>query len=979
MCSARTADRRLDALGAWGFTLATIVSFGSLLVLAAWSWAAAVVDTQQLMSPATAIVLGLLGAGFALLHLRLRFAAAAAFIAALAIVALLLAAALGQAPITAAAVLAVPAVTDPAGGVTVATVLLGGITAGAGLLATTWSLPRLRVSLLALILLAAMADIYLIVLQAEGFVSLPIDVALSPVAPVMIVLLAISKGLAHLRERDLPPRAKTASVRILLAATTLSLVPIVALGLGEALSTTGLDRPVAFGLALLGLAAVLVAFGQRGLWRALEQLRWVDAAQAGANGIVVIRPDGTIVYANDRLTDLLGWTPGDLVGRSADVLVGGDLARVHQQLAADYLLDPHPLVQDRVLARHQDGSLVRVRVTLTPHTHTGHRVVVAAFEDQRRLAAAEAAQRSSERLFRRAMSDAASGMCLLNPNTLAITEANASLAQMLGRDVTDLIGCDLREFHDRGDVPRLQGDLDRMLAGRQDTFRITVRLVRPDGAQRIAELSVGLIRDDHGIATHLVAQVLDMTARARTEQALARSELHYRLLANHMSDIVARTDATGEISWVSASVRRATGRPSESFVGYRLPQLVDPRDHDRAVDLHERAQRTGAAAHERLRLLVYDDGPRWFAVTASPIPGDADNPAGAVLTLHDVDGQVASFRALRASEERFRMAMASAPGGMAVLGLDGSFIEVNDALGAMVQRSRDWLLRHCVAHVVFADDRGLAESIRAYGAAGGDSEPAELRLLTAAGDPVWVQLAIGLVRDVHGDPMNFVCQFVDVTEIRRARLELESLANQDSLTRVGNRRALTRRLERTQRHRRRGDGLVGVLYLDLDGLKPINDRLGHAAGDDLIIAVAGRIGSVVRHEDFVARLGGDEFVVLLTDLSSEPDLMRIAEKVRTAIAEPVVVDRQEVRTTVSVGAVIARRGEHPDTVLANADEALYRAKHGGRNKVVLFHPDAVATPSGDGEADAAAPGAQPPAGPVAGPAFVDLRSTGVVG
>jgi diguanylate cyclase (GGDEF)-like protein len=195
--------------------------------------------------------------------------------------------------------------------------------------------------------------------------------------------------------------------------------------------------------------------------------------------------------------------------------------------------------------------------------------------------------------------------------------------------------------------------------------------------------------------------------------------------------------------------------------------------------------------------------------------------------------------------------------------------------------------------------------------------------------------AVSLLRDERGVPLFYVHQMVDQTEARRLRADLEYRATRDHLTGVSNRQQLMERLAAQLQTSDAAVSGVGVMFVDIDNLKPINDDNGHATGDDVITAVAERLLSSVRRQDMVARIGGDEFVVVLDGSNSIDAVRQVAEKCRAAVAEPVLSHGNEVTVTVSIGAVLAAATETPKQVLVRADEALYRAKDAGRNNVEL--------------------------------------------
>jgi diguanylate cyclase (GGDEF)-like protein/PAS domain S-box-containing protein len=176
------------------------------------------------------------------------------------------------------------------------------------------------------------------------------------------------------------------------------------------------------------------------------------------------------------------------------------------------------------------------------------------------------------------------------------------------------------------------------------------------------------------------------------------------------------------------------------------------------------------------------------------------------------------------------------------------------------------------------------------------------------------------------------------TELRLAKARAEELANHDPLTGLPNRVLLEDRIARALEIARRRRHPMAVLFIDMDGFKQINDQFGHAAGDAVLVAVAGRIAATLRRADSVARLGGDEFVVVLHEVGSAEDALAVANKIRIAAsAEPIPVGDGVVAVRFSVGiSVFPVHGITSRELLIRADQALYLAKDRGRGRCAVF-------------------------------------------
>ncbi|HEY7516022.1 MAG TPA: EAL domain-containing protein, partial [Vicinamibacteria bacterium] len=221
-------------------------------------------------------------------------------------------------------------------------------------------------------------------------------------------------------------------------------------------------------------------------------------------------------------------------------------------------------------------------------------------------------------------------------------------------------------------------------------------------------------------------------------------------------------------------------------------------------------------------------------------------------------------------------------------------------------------------------------------------------LPAARGEGAWRGRAAGRRRDGSGFPLmltiapageGFVLVLRDQTDADREREQMAALAYRDALTGLPNRRLffdrLTIALAQAHRYRHR----LAVVFVDLDRFKSLNDALGHAAGDELLKAVSKRLDGAVREGDTVARLGGDEFVLLLPGIHYAEDVAKVSQKLVEALREPFRVQGRDVRMTASGGiGLYPEDGDDADTLMKNADTAMYRAKERGRDNFQLFSP-----------------------------------------
>ncbi|HVG25597.1 MAG TPA: EAL domain-containing protein [Thermoanaerobaculia bacterium] len=303
--------------------------------------------------------------------------------------------------------------------------------------------------------------------------------------------------------------------------------------------------------------------------------------------------------------------------------------------------------------------------------------------------------------------------------------------------------------------------------------------------------------------------------------------------------------------------------------------------------------------------------------------------------------QSRTLRALRESEERYALSARGANDGLWVWDLAGNEVYYSPRWKAMlglgehdVAASPDeWFSR------VHPDDVEILRSAIDLHLRG-ETPHLELehRMRTRDGEYRWM-LSRGLaVRDASGNATRIAGSQTDVTERKLAVERLTHDAFHDSLTQLPNRALFMDRLARAiESHRRHPESLFAVLFLDLDRFKVVNDSLGHILGDELLVAVAERLDTIVRSSDSVARLGGDEFAVLIDGIDRAADAVRTAQRIQDALLVPFRVGPHEIFTTVSIGIAVSTTGYHdPQDVLRDADIAMYRAKARGKARHEVF-------------------------------------------
>jgi diguanylate cyclase (GGDEF)-like protein/PAS domain S-box-containing protein len=374
-------------------------------------------------------------------------------------------------------------------------------------------------------------------------------------------------------------------------------------------------------------------------------------------------------------------------------------------------------------------------------------------------------------------------------------------------------------------------------------------------------------------------------------------------------------DEVATIVSVDEATTLMLGWPPGEMVGRRSIDFIHPEDHVRAIDnwMARRSNPATRVGTVRLRHLCHDGSWLWLETSNEFV--DRGDSTVVNTQIIDISSEMAAGEALRRSEALLRRVTDTVPVGMFHISSNGAVVFVNPVaerlLGGRVPESRSQLCallaRDRVAELDAAVVRVLEEGIEAY---------IDLEIASDANEPRSCQVTLRPVLDQDRTAGVLGC-IVDVTELKH-------MADTDTLTGVESRRSIMAILAHELTAR---DGVVAAVYVDLDHFKPVNDRYGHALGDDALIAFAERLRGGIRAHDRIGRLGGDEFLVVCPGVANEAEGLEIARRMREELDHPLELHGRILRVTASLGVSCGREGMSADEVVALADAAMYQAKH----------------------------------------------------
>lgn len=316
------------------------------------------------------------------------------------------------------------------------------------------------------------------------------------------------------------------------------------------------------------------------------------------------------------------------------------------------------------------------------------------------------------------------------------------------------------------------------------------------------------------------------------------------------------------------------------------------------------------------------------SISVMPIAEPQSNVPSVQDTRHDVDYQPGFFDAI----------FLHSHAGIGILNLDGKLIKVNQALCQIFGYSAETLLSMNFFHLIHPEDfASLQNQIQQLIDNQVKLYQSEHQCYRKDNESIWVSTMISMVHDQEMKPSYFVVQVQNITLQKKAEERLRHMAYHDPLTGLANRNKLEQFLNQILAQSRRHQESFALMFIDLDRFKNINDTIGHEAGDLLLQIIADRLKGAIRNTDLVARLGGDEFVIVVTDVHKSESVAVIAHKILESVMQAVVIKGQELYITTSIGiSLYPFDGQNMQTLMKNADLALYRAKEHGKNNYQFY-------------------------------------------
>jgi diguanylate cyclase (GGDEF)-like protein/PAS domain S-box-containing protein len=451
-----------------------------------------------------------------------------------------------------------------------------------------------------------------------------------------------------------------------------------------------------------------------------------------------------------------------------------------------------------------------------------------------------------------------------------------------------------------------------------------------------AGVSISISRDGEGRIQHFIGVIADITERKRVESKVLELNRDFVSFLDNSRDFIYFKDKDSRFRFASQALASITGHAHWRDMTGKHDLEVFPPETARIYQEEELPIfRNGRPLLNKVDPYFDADGNKgWVNTSKWPLLDVLGNVEGLFGISRDITAQ-------KLSEERLQLAASvfhNSREGITITATDGTIVDVNEAFTDITGYNREEVIgqnprilssgRHNQEH--YTDMwQSLLQKGHWYG---------EIWNRRKSGEIYAEMLTISTVRDALGQPQNYVALFSDITTAKVHKEHLEHIAHYDALTGLPNRVLLADRLKQAMLQVQRRAQRLAVVYLDLDGFKMVNDAHGHEAGDQLLIALAGRMKGALREGDTLARIGGDEFVAVLVDLADATESMPMLNRLLLAASEPVVCEGQSLRVSASLGVTLyPQDGDmDADQLHRQADQAMYQAKVSGKNRYHFF-------------------------------------------
>ena len=536
----------------------------------------------------------------------------------------------------------------------------------------------------------------------------------------------------------------------------------------------------------------------------------------------------------------------------------------------------------------------------------------------------------------RAMIDNLPDFIYVKDKKSVFLSANKSVARLMGAESPDdLIGKTDRDFYPKELAKKYSDDEKTIMRTGNAIINKEEKVVSKEGTVHLISTTKVPLRDRKNRVVGVVGIGSDVSESREAEIKRRESEKLFTYLAEYSPNMIF-INAGGKIIYANRICAELMGYGREEFYehDFDFMTLIAPESRD-LVKTSFRRHSKGDEVLPYEYTLVTKEGRRIDAIISSKrINYEGKEAILGIIT--DITERKKAEHEIRRSEEQYRTIFENTGNASIIIEEDGTISLANGEFERLSGYDRDRIQGQltCADFVKEEEREKLAEFHRQ-------------RMQKSPGVPKGYECSFvdreGNVKQVlmNMEPlpetMKCVASLLDITDRKQTELHLQRIATHDELTKLPNRRLFQQRLEHALVRAHRHNSLLGVLYLDLDDFKYVNDTYGHDMGDMLLRSLAGRVLECVRENDTVARIGGDEFTVILEDAYQLDDIITVTKRIIESVSKPFALANHESTVTISIGvSVYPEDGDTTQELLKKSDMAMYKAKRQGKNNLQFF-------------------------------------------
>ncbi|GAB4578016.1 MAG: hypothetical protein Fur0022_07480 [Anaerolineales bacterium] len=517
-----------------------------------------------------------------------------------------------------------------------------------------------------------------------------------------------------------------------------------------------------------------------------------------------------------------------------------------------------------------------------------------------------------------------------------IRNLNSRAADLLGYQVNELLRKPVRLIIAPDEYQNAEHKLAELLEAK--TIPAYERnLLHKTGKIIPVEINLTLVLDRHGNPIGTQSIVRDISKRKQTQEMLEESIRRYRALFEQSVDAIFIINPDGLIADVNHQGVSLFGYEYGEILGKHPETLVPESERTESVEKLKQAL-LGMRVPTYERLFKRKDGNTFIAeINLSPVRGTDGKVRYVQSIIRDISKRKMIEQALQDSVQRYTTLFIQSQEAIYIIDLNGHLLDANPSAAQMFGYELEELKGLDVRKLIASTEWGEADKVMTRLLAGEVFPPYEQLALHKDGTLFPVEIRTVLVRDAAGNPLYIQSTAHNITERKNIEQQLHHLATHDPLTGLPNRSLFFDRLNQALSRARRTHLKVGVLFIDLDGFKEVNDTFGHAMGDQLLQAIAKQLTTCFRKNDTLARVGGDEFIMIFEDIQELEQAIILSERVLSALQEPFVLRGKAILLSGSLGlSLFPDDGEEAERLVSRADKAMYAIKHAGKNGLGVY-------------------------------------------